>query len=110
MKATEWSQGTPYTREELLWDVAQRGKVTQEVAKRVMEATLSSILQALRDGEKVELRGFGSFTVKRSNAKVRIWRNPKNGKTYKLFNRVRPIVYFKASRTYRDSLRKVKHD
>ena len=46
-------------------------------AEHIVEAILSAITEALLRGERVELRGFGAFTVKKRRA--RIGRNPATG-------------------------------
>ena len=58
------------TRAELADQVA-------EAADLVLETVLGNIVEALRRGEKVELRGFGSFRLRRRDA--RRGRNPKTG-------------------------------
>jgi integration host factor subunit beta len=50
--------------------------VYQRDAAHIVEAVLDEITKALSRGERVELRGFGAFTVK--NRPARIGRNPKN--------------------------------
>lgn len=51
--------------------------ITKKEAEAVVNATLEAITNALSDGEKVQLTGFGTFEVKRRNA--RIGRNPHTG-------------------------------
>lgn len=58
------------TRAELVDQVAEDADV-------ILETVLSNIVEALRRGEKVELRGFGSFRLRHRDA--RRGRNPKTG-------------------------------
>ena len=51
--------------------------ITKKEAEAVVNATLEAITNALSDGEKVQLTGFGTFEVKRRNA--RTGRNPHTG-------------------------------
>jgi len=44
---------------------------------RIVNIVLEEITNALREGGRVELRGFGAFTVK--SRKARLGRNPRNG-------------------------------
>ena len=44
---------------------------------KIIDTLFNSVTKALKDGDRVELRGFGSFTTKLRNA--RIGRNPKTG-------------------------------
>ena len=55
---------------------------------------LGEIKQALKRGDRVELRGFGSFSTRRRNK--RISRNPKTGKSISVREKLHP--YFRASK------------
>ena len=60
---------------ELINAVAASAEVSKKDAEAVITATLDAIVDALKEGEKVQLVGFGSFDVKMRSA--RIGRNPK---------------------------------
>ena len=60
---------------ELINAVAASAEVSKKDAEAVITATLDAIVDALKEGEKVQLVGFGSFEVKKRAA--RIGRNPK---------------------------------
>ena len=60
---------------ELISAVAAAAEVSKKDAEAVIIATLDTITAALKEGEKVQLVGFGSFEVKKRAA--RIGRNPK---------------------------------
>lgn len=49
----------------------------QQDADRIVDVVLDEVTAALRDGGRVELRGFGSFSVKSRDA--RMGRNPRSG-------------------------------
>jgi DNA-binding protein HU-beta len=67
------------TKQQLVEAVsAKTGRETAEV-ENVLEAALWSIAEALSSNERVDLRGFGSFTVK--DKKERQGRNPRTGET-----------------------------
>ena len=51
----------------------------QQDADRIVNIVLDEITNALREGSRVELRGFGAFTAKSRNA--RLGRNPRSGAT-----------------------------
>ena len=57
--------------------VEQQDQITRREAEVVVNRILDAIGDALKRGERVELRGFGSFYAKLRNA--RIGRNPKTG-------------------------------
>ena len=64
-------------RAELAAQVANNLGVSKKTASLVVNAVFENIAQALAGGDKVELRGFGSFTVRQRNA--RQGRNPRTG-------------------------------
>jgi integration host factor subunit beta len=65
------------TRAHLIADVGRVAVMTPEESERSVEAILDAIVRALRSGDDVEIRGFGSFRIR--NRKARVGRNPKTG-------------------------------
>ena len=65
------------TKAELVEDVARAAELTKKDAERLVEIVFESIIETLNSGEKIELRGFGSFRVRERGA--RRGRNPKTG-------------------------------
>ncbi len=65
------------TKAELVEDVARAAELTKKDAERLVEIVFESIIDTLNQGEKIELRGFGSFRVRSRGA--RRGRNPKTG-------------------------------
>jgi integration host factor subunit beta len=63
-------------------------QITRREAEVVVSTIFSAIGDALSRGERVELRGFGSFYTKRRNA--RIGRNPKTGDTVQVPAKIVP--------------------
>ena len=61
-------------------------------AELIVATVFDQITAALARGERVELRGFGAFTVRQRNA--RIGRNPRTGETVQVHDKTVP--YFKA--------------
>ena len=59
-----------------------------------------SLADALADGDRVELRGFGAFSVKRRDA--RVGRNPRTGETVQVG--VKNAPYFKTGKELRERL------
>ena len=64
---------------ELVDKVAETTGVTKKEADAVITATVESIMEAVADGDKVTLVGFGSFEPR--DRKEREGRNPKTGDT-----------------------------
>lgn len=62
---------------ELVDAVAEKATVTKKQADAVLSAALEAIMEAVSDGDKVTLVGFGSFESR--ERKAREGRNPKTG-------------------------------
>jgi len=67
---------------ELVDKVAEKATVTKKQADAVLSATLEAIMEAVSQGDKVTLVGFGSF--ERRDRKAREGRNPKTGDKMKI--------------------------
>ena len=79
------------TKADLINVVARALEITQVQAGIIVEAALNSIVGALRSGQEVEIRGFGSFRFR--NRAPRKGRNPKTGE--KVDVPPKKIPYFK---------------
>jgi DNA-binding protein HU-beta len=62
--------------------VAAEANLSKKDAESAVNATLAAIANALKDGDKVQLIGFGTFEVK--GVAEREGRNPKTGETIKI--------------------------
>jgi integration host factor subunit beta len=83
------------TRSELIAElVASNPHLRQADVEVIVAAVFDQITQALVSGQRVELRGFGAFTVRQRNA--RTGRNPRTGAEVSVEARVLP--FFKAGR------------
>ena len=71
--------------------------------EKIINAILNEIILALENGNRVELRGFGAFAVKKRNA--RKGRNPKTGSTVDVKDKVVP--YFKTGKALRQKMNEV---
>ena len=65
------------TKSELIEAVAQRTKMTKSSAEMVVNAVFETMAEALVAGKGIEIRGFGSFTVR--NYRAYSGRNPRTG-------------------------------
>ena len=65
------------TKAELMEEVAKNSDLTKKDAEVIVQTVLDSISESLQEGEKVELRGFGSFRLRQRSS--RMGRNPKTG-------------------------------
>ena len=65
------------TKAALVEEVARVADLTKKHSEVIVDAVVQSIIDALHRGEKIELRGFGSFRLRRREP--RKGRNPKTG-------------------------------
>lgn len=76
------------TKTELVDKVAERTGVTKKDAAAAIDAVFDSIAEALQQGDKVQLVGFGTFEVRERAA--RVGRNPQTGEEIEISARVVP--------------------
>jgi len=87
------------TKSELIEVIAEsQGQITRREAEVVVNTVFSAISDALVEGDRVELRGFGSFSIKQRHA--RVGRNPKTGASVSVPAKVVP--YFKPGKELRE--------
>jgi len=72
--------------------------------KKVVDGTFEAMIEALKNNERIEIRGLGSFKVKEIPPKI--VRNPKTGEKIKISKR--KTVYFKMGKVLKKELFKVK--
>ena len=65
------------TKAELIEEVSRAQEMTLKDSEAIVDAILASVVRALRAGDKIEIRGFGSFHT--HQRKPRVGRNPKTG-------------------------------
>ena len=66
-------------KSELIEKLAERSKITKKRAEQVVNLVFEQMTQSLKRGERIEIRGFGSFTSKPYDAYT--GRNPRTGET-----------------------------
>lgn len=88
------------TKLELVNVVADAAELTKKQAEVAVNSVLSAIADALKDGDKVQLIGFGTFEVK--DVAEREGRNPKTGETITIPASKKPA--FSASKALRDAV------
>ena len=75
--------------------------LTKKDAKQGVDEILNYLSNSLEQGDRIELRGFGSFSSRKR--KSRLARNPKSGSTIKVESKSHP--YFRASKFLKLSLK-----
>ena len=85
-------------REELVKEIAKSTKLSQKSVSEVLSATVESIQNTVKKGDKVTLVGFGTFESRRRAA--RSGRNPQTGKEIKIAAKTVPV--FSAGKKFKE--------
>jgi integration host factor subunit beta len=86
------------TKADLVEEVSKVTELTRKDSEVIVDTLFESVIKALRDGDKLEVRGFGSFRVRQRNA--RVGRNPKTGEKVEV--PAKRVPYFKPSKELKD--------
>jgi integration host factor subunit beta len=88
-------------RSELIQKLAdETTHLYQRDVERIVNTIFEEIIEAMARGDRVELRGFGAFSVKKRDA--RIGRNPRTGEAVEVEEKFVP--FFKTGKLLRDRL------
>lgn len=88
------------TKAELVEEVARSTQLTKKHAEIIVNTVFDCIVESLKTGQKIELRGFGSFRIR--NRGSRVGRNPKTGDKVQV--PPKRIPYFKPGKELREIL------
>src|ERR1700678_2791258 len=94
----DFGEDRTMTKADLVEEVAQLGDLTRRDGEMIGDTIFDSVIHALRSGDKIEIRGFGSFRI--LQRKPRTGRNPKTGA--KVDVPAKRVPYFKPSKELRD--------
>ena len=87
------------TKSELIFKIAERNPhLYQRDVERIVSTLFDEVAAALGSGDRVELRGFGAFSVKHRGA--RTGRNPRTGELVQVEPKV--IPFFKTGKQLRE--------
>ena len=90
------------TKVDLTDRVTALGELTRRDSEVIVETMFDAIVQALKSGDKVEIRGFGSFRTRQRNS--RTGRNPKTGVSVEV--PAKKVPFFKPSKELRELIGK----
>ena len=90
------------TKAELVEEVSRVSDLTKKHSEVIVDTVFESIIEALKRGEKIELRGFGSFRLRKREP--RKGRNPKTGD--KVDVPPKRVPYFKPGKELKDLINK----
>jgi integration host factor subunit beta len=86
------------TKADLIEEVSRVVEMTRKDSEVIVESIFDSVVRALRAGDKIEIRGFGSFRTRQRQP--RVGRNPKTGTRVEVPSK--RIPYFKPSKELKD--------
>ncbi len=86
------------TKADLIEEVSRLVELTRKDSEVIVETIFDSIVHSLRAGDKIEIRGFGSFRTRQR--KPRVGRNPKTGDKVEV--PAKKIPFFKPSKELKD--------
>src|SRR5881394_3811296 len=86
------------TKADLIDEVSRVVELTRKDSEVIVETIFGSIVRSLHTGDKIEIRGFGSFRTRQR--KPRIGRNPKTGDKVEV--PAKKIPFFKPSKELKD--------
>ena len=89
-------------REELISEISKKTKVSKKDAGLILSATIETIEKSVKNGDKVTLVGFGTFSKKHREA--RKGRNPQTGKELKIA--AKNVPAFSAGKAFKTLLSK----
>ena len=87
-------------RSELIKSLAEECDITNAEASRIVKTFFQSMREAIKNGNRIEIRGFGSFKVK--EYKSYKGRNPKTGEVVNVASKKLP--FFRAGKEFKDYL------
>jgi integration host factor subunit beta len=90
------------TKADLIEEVSRLAELTRKDSEVIVETIFDSVVHALRTGDKIEIRGFGSFRTRQR--KPRVGRNPKTGDRVEV--PPKKIPFFKPSKELKDMVNK----
>ncbi len=86
------------TKADLIEEVLRVTELPRKESETIVETIFESIIEALQKGEKIEIRGFGSFRTRQRRG--RVGRNPKTGAKVEV--PAKKIPFFKPSKELKD--------
>ena len=86
------------TKADLIDEVSRLAELTRKDSEVIVETIFDSVVRSLRAGDKIEIRGFGSFRTRQRRG--RMGRNPKTGEKVEV--PAKKIPFFKPSKELKD--------
>jgi integration host factor subunit beta len=87
-------------KSELIESLALKKSITFKKAEEVVNVLFASMIDALLSGDRIEIRGFGSFVVKEYDAYM--GRNPKTGESIQV--KAKKVPFFKVGKDLKEKV------
>ncbi len=91
------------TKADIVEEISEKTGLNKKEAFVVVDLMIENIKKALSEGDKIELRGFGSFKVKKRNQRKA--RNPRTGETVDVPAKLVP--FFKVSKALKERVNSI---
>lgn len=98
--AVHTRRGLEVNKSELIDSIAKQADISKAAAGKVLDATIESVKQALKQEDSVTLVGFGTFYV--GDRAARTGRNPRTGKNIKI--KAAKVPKFRAGKGLKDAV------
>lgn len=86
------------TKSDLIEKLAEQGKLSKKDAEKIVDHVFNSMTEAMKAGDRIEIRGFGSFKVK--EYKPYVGRNPKTGEKVEV--KAKRLPFFKVGKELKE--------
>lgn len=93
------------TKSELIESVARQLKITKSRAEQVVNCVFDTMVESLKRGDGIEIRGFGSFTVR--DCRPYEGRNPRTGEPVTVTQKRKP--HFKVGKELKELVNSSRH-
>ncbi len=94
------------TKAELIEEVSRVSDLTKKHSEIIVDTVFKSIINALHRGDKIELRGFGSFRIRQRES--RKGRNPKTGERVDV--PAKKVPYFKPGKELKELINQTQQE
>ena len=98
MQPDPWGDRMPITKSDLIDQLAEKLQIQRAKAEQFVNVMFDSMVEALQRGDRIEIRGFGSFGL--NYRPPRVGRNPKSGE--KVHVPEKYVPHFKAGKELRE--------
>lgn len=88
------------TKADIVSIIASRTGLTKQETETVVDGFIEAVIEALKAGERIEIRGFGTYNVRKKNK--RLARNPRTGEKVLIDEKYVPT--FKISKEFKSAV------